>query len=392
MGILTRVLFNGEYLDKDMSYVGGFGKIQQNQKDQYQKYTNTIVGDFKILHVEYDWGKRSKRVYIECTKCGEKSYLYNVADWMRGKGRSTLCHCTKEALQQEASTRRLLEQQRLREERRIVDKLEKERKEQERELRKKQNQDRYPYVQKGFELEKKLYELFLKSGYTVEKTPDVGDFGVDIILMKDNHKMAIQVKYSSHKVGIDAVQEVYSGGRFYDCDQFAVVGWSGYSDSAIRLAAKLGVYLAQDVFEYPSDISEYAIGLLPTQNVEVKLKKNTLSLAPHKRERTKYCVMGLSGTIAELCRHFGVGYRKVQYRMAEKNQSVEQAIMDILAVQKESQYSYNGYTGSMKDVCEHFGVRQQTILYRMKYMKMSFEEAMNVPNRNTGESLLSEVG
>ena len=53
------VLFNGEYLDKDMSYVGGFEKIQQNQKDQYRRYADIIVGDFKILQVEYDWGNNS---------------------------------------------------------------------------------------------------------------------------------------------------------------------------------------------------------------------------------------------------------------------------------------------------------------------------------------------
>lgn len=379
MGSTTRVLFNGEYLDKDMSYVGGFEKIRENQINQYQKYTNMIVGDFKVLQVEYDWGKRSQRAYAECTKCGEKSYFYNVADWLRGKGKSTVCHCTREALRQEAYERKLSEQQRLREEREVAAKLAKERKEQERELRRKENQDRYPHIQKGFELEKKLYKLFLESGYTVTKTPDVGDYGVDIILTKDNHRMAIQVKYSKHKIGIDAVQEVYSGGRFYDCDQFAVVGWSGYSDNAIHLAAKLGVYLAQDTFDYPSDISEYAVKLLPTQEVEVVLRDKVVSPLPPEPKRLKYTVMGQTGTIAELCRHFGVGYKKVQYRMSNKNQSIEQAIMGILSVEKEAKYSYNGYSGSMNEVCEHFNVRPQTIQYRMKYMGMSFEEAMNTP-------------
>ena len=224
-----------------------------------------------------------------------------------------------------------------------------------------------------------MYELFLKSGYTATKTPDAGDYGVDIILTRDNHKMAIQVKYYNHKVGIDAVQEVYAGGRFYDCDQFAVVGWSGYTDSAIRLAAKLGVYLAQGRFEYPSNISEYAVTLLPTQKVEVTLRDKIISPTPPKREMVKYDAMGQNGTIAELCRHFGVGYKKVLYRMSEKNQSVEQAIMDILSVGKEPEYSYNGYTGSVVAVCKHFGVRYQTIRYRMKYMGMSFEEAMDTP-------------
>ena len=115
MGNLTRVLFNGEYLDKDMSYVGGFEGIRRNQMSQYQNYVDIIVGDFKILQVEYDWGKRSQRAYVECTKCGEKSYVYNVGDWLRGKGRSTSCHCTKEVLRKEASERRRLERQRLRE-------------------------------------------------------------------------------------------------------------------------------------------------------------------------------------------------------------------------------------------------------------------------------------
>lgn len=388
MGNSTLVLFNGEYLDKDMSYVGGFEKTRENQIKQYSKYIGVSVGDFKILQVEYDWGKRSQRAYVECTKCGEKSYFYNVGDWLRGKGRSTLCHCTKEALRQEANERKRSEQQRLRKERQVAAELERERRERERELRKKKNQDKYPHIQKGFELEKKVYELFLEAGYTVTKTPDVGDYGVDIILTKDNHRMAIQVKYSNLKVGIDAVQEVYAGGRFYDCDQFAVVGWSGYSDSAIRLAAKLGVYLAQDIFEYPSDISEYAVGLLPTQAVDVILKPKGVAPASPKREIVKYEVMGQIGTIPELCRHFGIGYKKVQYRISEKNQSVEQAITDVLSAEKEPECSYNGYSGNMKAVCEHFGVRPQTIRYRMKYKGMSFEEAMQTPNQHTGGSLL----
>lgn len=391
MESITHVLFNGEYLDKDMSYVGGFEKIRENQLNQYQKYTDMIVGDFRILQMEYDWGKRSQRAYVECTKCGEKSYFYNVGDWIRGKGRSTLCHCTKEAMRKEIVERKRLEQRYLREERQVAIELDRQRREQERDSRKRKNQDKYPHIQKGFELEKKLYELFSKSGYTVTKTPDVGDYGVDIILTNDNHRMAIQVKYSEHKVGIDAVQEVYSGGRFYDCDQFAVVGWSGYSDSAICLAAKLGVYLAQDIFEYPSNISEYATELLPTQEVKVILSHNIALSKVCKKKRVTYDVMGHHGTITELCRFFGVGYKKVQNRMAEKNQSVEQAIMGILSDKRSNEYSYNGYSGSIKDVCEHFGVRQQTIQYRMKYMGMSFEEAMTVPNQNTGESLLSEV-
>ena len=40
MGSTTRVLFNGEYLDKDMSYVGGFEKIRENQLNQYQMKHN----------------------------------------------------------------------------------------------------------------------------------------------------------------------------------------------------------------------------------------------------------------------------------------------------------------------------------------------------------------
>lgn len=379
---LSLVLFNGEYLNKDMSHIGGFEKIKECQLNQYQKYVDVIVGDFKVLKVEYDWGKRSQRAYVECTKCGEKSYFYNVADWFRGKGRSTICHCTKESLRQEAYEHKLLEQRRLREERTIAAKLAKEDRERERELRKKENADKYPHIQKGFELEKKLYELFQNSGYVVTRTPDVGDYGVDIILTKDNHRMAIQVKYSKNKVGIDAVQEVYSGGRFYDCDQFAVVGWSGYSDNAIRLAAKLGVYLAQDTFNYPHNISEYAVKQLPTQKVEVVLKDKGVSLAIPKRETVTYEVMGQNGTIAELCRHFGVGYKRVQYLMSKKNQSIEQAMMSALSsVEKESAYSYKGYSGNLKTVCEHFGVRPQTIQYRMKYRGMSFEEAMSEPIR-----------
>ena len=45
-----------------------------------------------------------------------------------------------------------------------------------------------------FHFEKFIGELFNDLGYQTEVTKSTGDFGVDVLLVKDNIKTAVQVK------------------------------------------------------------------------------------------------------------------------------------------------------------------------------------------------------
>lgn len=74
-------------------------------------------------------------------------------------------------------------------------------------------------------------------------TKATGDFGVDLIADKDGMTYAIQCKCYSKPVGVSAIQEVYSGCRFYDCDAAIVISNRNYTKAANELANSLGVTL-----------------------------------------------------------------------------------------------------------------------------------------------------
>jgi hypothetical protein len=94
-----------------------------------------------------------------------------------------------------------------------------------------------------FELHlKSLLEAALPNVY-VETTPASGDHGADLIARYNGITVAIQAKYYTGSVGNGAVQEIHSGMGFYDADFGMVVTQSTYTDHAISLANKLGIYL-----------------------------------------------------------------------------------------------------------------------------------------------------
>lgn len=96
----------------------------------------------------------------------------------------------------------------------------------------------------GYAFEYYCAALLKKNGFTrVRVTQSSGDFGVDVIAWKKHKKYAIQCKRYSGSVGNHAIQEVYSGKDFYDCDYAIVMTNSYFTTAAKETAKKLGVYL-----------------------------------------------------------------------------------------------------------------------------------------------------
>lgn len=93
----------------------------------------------------------------------------------------------------------------------------------------------------GIEYEELCAEILRKRGFQVTLTKASGDQGIDIIAWRDGIKYGIQCKYYKGSVPNKAVQEAYSGARFYDCDRAAVMTNSELTASAKELAAKLNV-------------------------------------------------------------------------------------------------------------------------------------------------------
>lgn len=96
----------------------------------------------------------------------------------------------------------------------------------------------------GYEFEEYVARLMRKNGfYRVRTTPKSGDYGADVLAVKDGKRYAVQCKLYKAPVGPKAVQEIYAGGRYYNCDVCVVATNNFYTLSAISLAEKTGVFL-----------------------------------------------------------------------------------------------------------------------------------------------------
>ena len=87
------------------------------------------------------------------------------------------------------------------------------------------------------------HSLLRSSGWNVLLMEAGADFGVDLIAVKNNFKIAIQCKKHKNTIGIKAVQEVFSGSKYHDCNHAIVCSNVGYSKSAKKLALNLNVKL-----------------------------------------------------------------------------------------------------------------------------------------------------
>lgn len=96
----------------------------------------------------------------------------------------------------------------------------------------------------GVEFEKFIKKLLEKHGYkNVKTTPASNDYGIDVLAEKERVKYAFQCKNYSSDVGSKAVQEVYSGKKYYDCHVGVVVTNRFFTRQAIELAKKNDVLL-----------------------------------------------------------------------------------------------------------------------------------------------------
>ena len=88
----------------------------------------------------------------------------------------------------------------------------------------------------GIEFETYIANILKNQGYTSIKLTEKFDYGVDIIAVKDGIRWGIQVKRYSGLVKADAIRQVVTGLRVYDCDRAMVITNSVFSRVAVRLA------------------------------------------------------------------------------------------------------------------------------------------------------------
>src|SRR3970282_1616019 len=59
----------------------------------------------------------------------------------------------------------------------------------------------------GKTFEKYLEVLFTRLGFHVERTRYIGDYGADLVVLKDGKKTIVQAKRSRRRVGVKAIQQ-----------------------------------------------------------------------------------------------------------------------------------------------------------------------------------------
>ncbi|BDA85489.1 hypothetical protein Sa4125_30310 [Aureimonas sp. SA4125] len=82
-----------------------------------------------------------------------------------------------------------------------------------------------------------------EAGFKVAQTRRTGDYGADIVAMKDGLTYVVQCKWAARPTGVSAIQEIGAALRFYTADFAAVVAKSGYTNAAHELARANGVAL-----------------------------------------------------------------------------------------------------------------------------------------------------
>lgn len=88
----------------------------------------------------------------------------------------------------------------------------------------------------GKEFEQFCKLLFEKQGYAVETTKASGDYGVDLILLKDDVKMVGQCKRYNNKISLSAVQEIVAGKNYYNSESGFIITNNFFTQPAINLA------------------------------------------------------------------------------------------------------------------------------------------------------------
>jgi restriction system protein len=175
----------------------------------------------------------------------------------------------------------------------------------------------------GRTFERYLQIVFAKSGYKVELTKYVGDYGADLVIRKDGEKIVVQAKRYKKNVGISAVQEVVASISKYGCSRAMVMTNSYFTKAARELARvnkvelwdrdRLGKELlaAREpsaptaASHVPPTARVVSTATAPPADGTSRATPSTTTLAPEDASATGICVVcgkGVSDKVATYCR------------------------------------------------------------------------------------------
>lgn len=129
----------------------------------------------------------------------------------------------------------------------------------------------------GSEFERYLYRFFTELGYEdTYKTQGSGDFGADLVFTdREGIRNVLQAKcYAEHnKIGLSAVQEIYSSMRYYEANKCIVLTSSYFTKACETLAGVNAVKLLdrndliQLIEDFKSNDHEEAMDIIESEPV-----------------------------------------------------------------------------------------------------------------------------
>lgn len=88
----------------------------------------------------------------------------------------------------------------------------------------------------GIDYECRVQQFFDENEMSIFETPESHDYGCDLVLYYAGHIIAIQCKYRSSSVGVDAVQQITAAMPMYNADIGMVITNAYFTRPAIKLA------------------------------------------------------------------------------------------------------------------------------------------------------------
>ena len=220
----------------------------------------------------------------------------------------------------------------------------------------------------GIAFEVECAAVMEEQGYDVKLTKESGDFGVDFFAEADGIKVAFQCKRLKKASMVSAVQEVYAGGRYYDCTKFVVVSPSGFTYPAELMAAKLGVQLELD-------LHNFRLKSLTENKIETQ-KMTAFS----NGRKLIWEIDGVIKPAQEWCDEYNISRQTVVSRVSRG--------MDLKTALTASRYgccsviNIAGVEKTKREWCDEYGVSTQLYDYRIKHGGLSPVEALTRPKAN----------
>jgi hypothetical protein len=108
----------------------------------------------------------------------------------------------------------------------------------------------------GSDFELLLKRLFEAKGYIADLSGGVGDQGCDLVIQKGDRRIAVQAKAWRGHVGNEAVMQVVSSKKMYNCPEAMVVATSDFSREA-HAAAKANDVILVGIKELRGELFKY---------------------------------------------------------------------------------------------------------------------------------------